>query len=63
MLMTPKMTATISSVSDLRRVAVPGEHDSGTTQAATPSAAADTRIRSRIFMASFYSTRALCAAR
>src|ERR1700678_1388392 len=56
MLMTPKMTATISSVSTFATWLCPVSTIPGTSQAATPSAAAMTRNLIRIFMGSFYST-------
>src|SRR5580700_9700568 len=53
MLMMPKMIATTSSVSAFAASPCPATTIPGTTQAATPSAAADTRIRRRIVMALF----------
>src|SRR5581483_7969777 len=53
----PKMTATISSVSTFAAVSCPVSTIPGTIHAATPSAAADTRIRRRIFMAIFLQHR------
>src|SRR5579859_3723256 len=53
-LMTPKMAATISSVSAFATLLCPVSTMPGTSQAATPSPAAATTILSRIFMASFY---------
>src|SRR5689334_13519594 len=52
-LIRPKMTATISSVHTFAAVSCPVSTIPGTTHAAMPSATADTRIRSRIFMALF----------
>src|SRR5271165_1079120 len=62
-LMTPKMTATASSVSAFDVSLCPATTIPGTAQAATPSAAADTTIPIRIFMALFLPDRGLSARR
>src|SRR5580693_5864598 len=52
-LITPKIRATMSSVSALEASLCPATTIPGTTQAATPSAAADTRIPMTCFMTVF----------